>query len=339
MNSAQLHDAVHQAVAVAALAPSSHNSQPWRFHHEAGRIELHADRERRLPVVDPEDRELEISCGAALEQLLLALHDLGLACQLKLGDSASDLLAVVTVSLRPLHEQSVQPQPTTPRHLDAMKRRRTHRQPFDDRPLRPELLEAVHVEAASRGAWLTQVSPDQRQQVADLVAEGARRQMADVDFRLELARWISPGISRRRDGIRPYGLGVPALLSPAAPLAVRLRDPGRRQARTAASMVLSAPEVVVLGAAGDTRCDRLAVGRALTAILLRLTAEGACASFLNQPVEVPDLRARLQRLVDVPGMPHLVLRIGYGKPARPQPRRQLADILTCAATEAESLPG
>lgn len=37
----------------AVLAPSGHNSQPWLFRIGDGWVEVHADRTRRLPVVDP----------------------------------------------------------------------------------------------------------------------------------------------------------------------------------------------------------------------------------------------------------------------------------------------
>ncbi len=49
----------------AILAPSGHNTQPWFFTIEDNAIELYADRTSTLPVVDPNNRELIISCGAA----------------------------------------------------------------------------------------------------------------------------------------------------------------------------------------------------------------------------------------------------------------------------------
>lgn len=49
-----------------ARARSSHNTQPWPFKVSDGRVELHADRTRALPVNDPYDRGLTISCDAAL---------------------------------------------------------------------------------------------------------------------------------------------------------------------------------------------------------------------------------------------------------------------------------
>ena len=63
----------------AVLAPSSHNTQPWRFHilNGGGGVDLWMDRTRSLPVADPDDRELTISCGAALLQLRLAMENFG----------------------------------------------------------------------------------------------------------------------------------------------------------------------------------------------------------------------------------------------------------------------
>jgi hypothetical protein len=53
----------------ARRAPSSHNTQRWWFRVTEAAIDLIADRTRALPVNDPEDRELTISCGAALMNL------------------------------------------------------------------------------------------------------------------------------------------------------------------------------------------------------------------------------------------------------------------------------
>jgi len=49
----------------AQLAPSGHNAQPWRFLIQNDTLQVRADRSRALPVTDPFDRELLITCGAA----------------------------------------------------------------------------------------------------------------------------------------------------------------------------------------------------------------------------------------------------------------------------------
>jgi hypothetical protein len=66
-------DKARFAVRYAILAPSSHNTQPWRFVSGDRELLICADRTRGLPNIDPFDRELIISCGAALFNLQVAL--------------------------------------------------------------------------------------------------------------------------------------------------------------------------------------------------------------------------------------------------------------------------
>ena len=90
------------ALRYATLAPSSHNSQPWRFMVDGDTISLLADRTRSLPVVDPYDRELLISCGAALLNLRAALAHFGhgFAINLFPTELEPDLLARVRETLQ-----------------------------------------------------------------------------------------------------------------------------------------------------------------------------------------------------------------------------------------------
>src|SRR5215469_14519834 len=70
-------DDVAAVIAIAARAPSLHNTQPWKFRVEGDVIELLADSRRQLRHLDPDGRELTISCGAALFGLRLGLRGRG----------------------------------------------------------------------------------------------------------------------------------------------------------------------------------------------------------------------------------------------------------------------
>ena len=64
---------------LASLAPSSHNTQPWRVRAESPNTwVVEADARGRLPAVDPNNRELLLSIGAFVENLVLAAGSMGL---------------------------------------------------------------------------------------------------------------------------------------------------------------------------------------------------------------------------------------------------------------------
>ncbi|NOJ27045.1 MAG: hypothetical protein DA330_03425, partial [Nitrososphaera sp.] len=84
----------------AVLAPSGHNTQPWLFKIIDDGVEIYADRSRALPVVDPDDRELIISCGAALSYLQLAMRHFGYADKTAILPENGDLIARVTIAGR-----------------------------------------------------------------------------------------------------------------------------------------------------------------------------------------------------------------------------------------------
>src|SRR6476646_5059032 len=64
-------------VELACRAPSLHNSQPWRWLVENGALHLFADHARVGHHTDATGREVILSCGAALDHLLVAAASVG----------------------------------------------------------------------------------------------------------------------------------------------------------------------------------------------------------------------------------------------------------------------
>ena len=87
------------------------------------------------------------------------------------------------------------------------------------------------------------------------------------------------------------------------------------------------PRDVLLGTPQDTPQHWLAAGEALAHLLLRAQVDGVSASYLNQPIEVPELRPRLQLVAGRPGFPQMLLRLGVGREAAETPRRPVSDVL------------
>jgi nitroreductase len=318
--SAQLAFAARYAV----LAPSSHNSQPWRFVIHGDRLDLKADRTRALPVVDPNDRELAISCGAALFHLRAALQHFGYTAAVELSPGCVDNDVVATVRLGERRTPTVEDE----RLFEAITKRHTNRSPFVARDvaegLRFELIDAARRE----GAWLYIASGLAKEALATLISEADRRQMDDPRFRRELASWLHPNRSELGDGMPGYTRGFSDLASRVAPLVVRTFDIGGNQAAKDHQLAVGSPLLVVLGTDSDEERDWLRVGQALSRVLLEATAAGLGASFLNQPVEITEMRGRLGEILGKSGHPQLVVRFGYPQAeAHATPRRTIGEVV------------
>jgi nitroreductase len=311
-------------VQLACLAPSSHNTQPWRFRIGEAGIDLLADRTRALPVNDPDDRELTISCGAALFNLRCAAAAAGRAVEVALLPDTGD--ADWLAAVRPAPGAA---DPDLALLASLVPERRTWRLAFGPSTVSEATIDALVEAAALEGARLVPVTNDaQRDEVAALVAEGDRIQWHDPRWRRELAMWMHP----RRSG---DGLTVPALAQPVAQAVVRTFDLGNGVAAKDRELAAHSPLLAVLSTAGDTPQHWLAAGQALQRVLLVAVELGLQASYLNQPIQVAELRPRIAALAGSQGNPQLLLRFGHPNGALPPaPRRAVEAIIEVASGSA-----
>lgn len=320
-----------EAARDAVLAPSSHNSQPWRFalRHGASAdaspmLELRADRTRSLPVVDPDDRALLMSCGAALGFLRVSLRAAGYDAIVRRLPVAADrdMLATVQVGA------PCEPTDADRARAEAMARRHTNRRAFAPRAIPAGTIDALRATVAEAGVSLRIVTDaPMKEAIADLVAAGDRRQASDPAFRRELAAWIRPNRTSARDGMPGAAHGAGDLASLLGPWIIRTFDWGDGQAAKDRRLCAESPALALLATERDTPDAWLRAGEALGLMLLDATRAGLAASFLNQPIEVPGLRVALAHTLGLEGCPQLLLRLGYGPAVPPTPRRSLGDVL------------
>jgi hypothetical protein len=307
----------------AVLAPSPHNTQPWRFRINATDVELFADRRRALPTADPSHRELVLSCGAALFNLRVAAEYFGHRYKVDLlpDPAQPDLLARFHLGLRgdTSSEDVVL--------FHAIAQRHTSRQPFRAEPVSDELVRELEAAAQAEGAWLhILLEEPQRMAAADLVAEADRRLWADWHYRTELAKWVRSDSVTSGDGLPLSSLGIHDWLSFAGPLLVRSFNRGNSRAVRDREIAEQSPLLGVLGTGEDDPGSWLAAGQALQNVLLHACSEDLAASFLNQPLGLPELRAQLTDL-SRPGYPQALLRFGRSGSAAPTPRRAVRQTL------------
>lgn len=317
MNSTQPTSTAESLVGKAILAPSSHNTQPWRFRVSDSAIDLFADRTRALPVNDPDDRELTISCGCALMNLRIAAAEAGWPSKLELFPDRThpDWLARLSA------DSGLSPEADEAALAPYIAQRRTYRKPFLSREVPANIVTQLREAAEQSGARLRTIkTEDERMKVASLVAEANAAQWADPDWRRELAAWMHPRS-------RGDGLTVSALAAPIVPLVVRRFDMGKKIGARDAELVVTAPVLAVLETDDDQPADWLQAGQALQHLLLLACEQGLQASYLNQPVQVAAARPKLKSLFGG-GFPQILMRLGYPREEIPAaPRRDIAEVM------------
>ena len=304
-----LQNDFHAMVEYASKAPSGHNTQPWFFTLGADAITITPDFSKRLPVVDPDDRELFISLGCAAENLRIAANHYGYA-------TTTTVNAAGTITVRLDKQPGAQLDPL----FAQIPLRQTNRARYDGRAIPQAQLDDILASATSDGVhlrvWDKNAPPFA--QLAELVMAGNRAQLGNDAFKRELLSWIrfnKAHSERTLDGLSYAVMGAPNLPAWITKPIIQLALNAKAQNKTDGKKIASASHLLLLTTDDDSIPAWIAAGGALQRLLLLLTEQGIASAWLNQPCEVAELRERLARELALSGEhPQLLLRLGYAAP-------------------------
>jgi hypothetical protein len=310
-----------ELVRYATLAPSSHNTQCWRFGIEPHAITILPDLARRCPAVDPDDHHLFVSLGCAAENLVQAARAHGLAALASFDGARSAL----RIALEPATAQ------TSPL-FQAIPQRQSTRAEYDGRPLSGDDLRALEGAAAGDGMQLILLTDKPaREKALEFVVQGNSAQMNDKAFVDELKAWIRFSASdavRLGDGLYAASSGNPSVPAWLGHLMFGMFFTEKGENDKYARHVRSSAGIAVFVGPANDKAGWISVGRAYERFALQATALGVRTAHLNQPVEVAALRPSFASFLGVDGRrPDLVVRFGRGPTLPPSLRRPLQAVL------------
>ena len=303
----------------ASLAANGHNTQPWLFRLSPDEIAILPDFARRTPVVDPDDHHLYASLGCAAENLGLAARASGFA-----GEATYHRDGVV-MPFEPAPEQASL-------RFAAIPRRQCVRMDYDGRALPAEDFRALEAAGTTDAVDLVMITgKGDMERLLELVTEGNTAQMADPAFIRELKHWIrfnKRHAARTRDGLFAASSGNPTLPGWLGNMFFESGFKTETENDKYAGHVRSSAGLAVFVARENTPEGWFEAGRASQRFALEAAARGITYAFLNQPVEVADLRADVASLIRAPGRrPNLIVRFGHGPDAPRSLRRAVDQIL------------
>ena len=326
-------------VRAAVLAANAHNAQPWHFTVTSDRIDLFADTSRTIGAMDPLGREMQISLGCAIENLVLAGPVNGQTPTLTLMPDPTDGTHIARVDLVPVHRSASA-------LFKAIPIRHTNRAAYDTR--RPvaqreldgldSLLDAPDTELV----WFT--GANDKRAFGDLTIRATQAIIADPQQAADDFAWYRTDwheIQTRKDGITIDASGQSPLIRTLAkvlPVSRQQNNDGWLSGTRDTQIPTAAAFGALVVADPLDPIARLLVGRIWQRIHLSATANGMAVQPLCQILE----RIDRERSAGLPGdfttamstmlpsgwHPIMAFRIGYptGDALR-SPRRPATDVV------------
>jgi hypothetical protein len=315
---------------LASLAPSSHNTQPWRVHVIDGtHLGLSIDPHRCLPVVDPKRREMSISMGAFVENLAHAASATRWCVETAQTAQSPAATPLCSLRLRPDdgNEKAVD--------LNLLQRRRTVRKNLTGEA--DAVAACTRLSAARGDALFVPMKSGLAEKIGRLTAEAFAAQTADDAAQTELADWIrlkNRDARQKRDGLTTESLEISGMagwvvrtfMNRGSVTKESFRERGiaetrQRVAEGAGWFVLTSPT--------DSVTDCIDAGRRFERLALSCVPLGISLHPMSQALEYEDTRRALRDLLGIRERPQMLLRAG-GVQGRLEPvslRRRVSDFI------------
>jgi hypothetical protein len=286
-------------------------------------IEIIPDLTRRTPVVDPDDHHMFVSIGCATENMSIASGASNLTCQASF--SPKDGSVICQFNNKSKMEPSL---------FNAIPQRQSTRAEYDGRPVSATDLKILaEVAAVIPGVDMILITDRLKMnKVSDLVIAGNNVQMHDADFMRELKKWMrfNPReAAKKGDGLFSATTGNPILPNWLSAIALDAFFSAEAENKKYAQHLKSSSGVAIFVAHQENNEHWVQVGRACQRFALQATALGLKHAFVNQPVEVANLRPELAKLAGMSSRrPDIVMRFGYGPTMPFSARRPIQQVLT-----------
>jgi hypothetical protein len=293
----------------AIFAPSTHNSQPWLFKIKEESCEIYKDANLCLPQADPLNRDLYISIGCAIENLILAARYFGVYKDIRYYFNNNLIAEVFFCNL----EEARKPNPELENFIVGIKSRVNARGIFEDKKIPEETVkEIINLNDFKdiRVDILTEKT--KIEEIAKLIAKGLEIAYQKKEFREEMSRWVNNSLSRRKEGIPGYALKMPLLISFIFPFLIRKFDIGKKLAQLNYLSVKSFSASLLISSKESSPQIWVKVGQLAERIMVYLAGKKIKSSVFVSAIEM-GLSEDLKKIFNISTEPQFHFCIGYSE--------------------------
>lgn len=305
--SSALYDKIKFVLGYAILAPSTHNSQPWLFKIENNSVKIYYDQNIKIPEADPKNRDLYISMGCMIENLLIAASYFGIF---------ENLVMVLKDNLIAefYFQENEEKNKDLEYLVDTIPKRLNSRGLFESRQLsvktQAEMM-SLNKDGRIKIDFIT--DNEKIRKLASLTAEGLKLAYKKSSFRKEMSSWMQNSLSAKKIGLPGYSLRMPFILSFIIPSLVRFFDISPLLAKLNYKSMSSAPLVCILSSDESNPNIWLEIGRLAERFMLQLNSEDIKTSIFVASIEMGELYKKVQEILGSSLTPQFLFCVGYMK--------------------------
>ena len=306
----------------AILAPSSHNTEPWKFKINKNELEISADFSKYLPESDKDKRMIYVSLGCAAANILISAGYFGLGCEIiysaengvKIIFAENAACANVEANL-----------------FKEIKNRRTNRNFYKKENIPEKYLSEFknynnHLEINVDFV----LDKNLKAEIAEIMGQGMKKIMSQKPFRRELADWLRTNLTLKHDGMPGNGHKMNLFTSILAPHILRNIDVSEVEKQKAVKRVLNFPALGIISSKEDNAINFIYAGEVFEKITLAVKLCEMDTAIMVAIIEDAESRMKLQKILNISYLPQMFFGFGYAeKPAPKSPRRKLKKFLLC----------
>ena len=292
----------------AILAPSSHNTQPWKFIVEKNIILVYPNENRRLSYSDQNDRQLYISLGCAVTNLTIAADYYGYNLFVEYIFDSSLQKTGVKITLNPGKNRM----PSQDHLIFSIPRRITDRGKYDNRLPSDSFFELIKSFEVNDLTCHCICDVSQKNAIADLALLALGKAMGDKDFRNELSHYVKSNVTTSSVGMPGFGLGFPLPVSFVVPHLLKKFNMSKVSYKGDEVLLKkNTPFFITINTKNDDQVSWLKAGQVYEKIALAAEKEGMRTSIWAAPVQIGEYYKDIQNILNIPFRPQVFFRIGY----------------------------
>lgn len=298
------------------LAPNPHNSQPWLFEIKKNKIIIHPQFQKRLKSTDDKSREIWISIGALIENLIIAGQNFGFSVKEKIQGKK----IIVTFNKGKTKKNKL---------FDFITKRVTNK-----RKAKRILFETKNINKLKKmkfekdtDAFLLDDNKD-LEKVINLIDEANDILYSSERHKKEIISWMrfnNYQIKKTKDGIPYKTMGIPKVSTKIGRIFMKFFLSPKFIKKGDEQKIKNSSGIIIITSKRDCFRCWLNTGKTMQKILLEITSFKMQYSFLNQPCQAKRTRKKLKKITK--DWPQIIIRTGYARTAPHTRRKPLEEVL------------